>query len=254
MTRLASEADVIVCDAETEADLQAIAKSSRALGPGTVLAGSAGLARHILSDPEYPRTATASGRGSAIALEKGPTLFVVGSLSEVSRQQAQMLAAAPNVETFSHPQRSLLMNQTTAWHDYAGLISKSLERGKDVLLMLDSTERFTNTQIRILTTSLARMLQPLAGHAGALVATGGETARTVLQAWGVSYLRLLGEVEPGLPYSVTEGWTRDILVLTKAGGFGTRETLLHCREFIETIRRSQHRIAEHEAVVENHES
>ena len=44
MTRLASEADVIVCDAETEADLQAIAKSSRALGPGTVLAGSAGLA------------------------------------------------------------------------------------------------------------------------------------------------------------------------------------------------------------------
>ncbi len=254
MTRLASEADVIVCDAETEADLQAIAKSSRALGPGTVLAGSAGLARYILSDPEFPRTAGAPGRGHATALEKGPTLFVVGSLSEASRQQARMLAAAPDIETFTHPQHSLLMNETTAWHDYAGLVSKSLERGKDVLLMLDSTEQFTDTQIRLLTTSLAQMLHPLADHAGALVATGGETARTVLQAWGVSHLRLLGEVEPGLPYSKTEGWTRDILVLTKAGGFGTRETLLHCREFLETIRRSQRRFAEPDAVVENHES
>jgi D-threonate/D-erythronate kinase len=254
MTRLASETDVIVCDAETEADLQAIAKSSRALGPRTVLAGSAGLARHILSYPELPRTASAPGRGHTMALAKGPILFVVGSLSEASRQQAQMLAAAPDVETFTHPQHSLLMNETTAWHDYAGLISKSLERGKDVLLMLDSTERFTNTQIRLLTTSLTQMLQPLAGQAGALVATGGETARIVLQAWGVSHLRLLGEVEPGVPYSMTEGWTRDILVLTKAGGFGTRETLLHCREFLETIRRRQHKIAEQGAVVENHES
>ncbi len=254
IVRLANTVDVIVCDAETDADLQVIAKSSRALGPRTVLAGSAGLARHILSDPKFPRTAGAAGRGHAMAIENGPTLFVVGSLSEASRQQAQMLAAAPDVETFTLPQQSLLMNEITAWHDYAGLVSKSLERGKDVLLMLDSTEQFTNTQIRLLTTSLAQMLQPLAGQAGALVATGGETARTVLQAWGISHLRLLGEVEPGLPYSKTEGWTRDILVLTKAGGFGTRETLLHCREFLETIRRSQHKIAEPDAVVENHES
>jgi D-threonate/D-erythronate kinase len=254
LTRLASETDVIVCDAEIEADLQAIAKSSRTLGSRTVLAGSAGLARHILSGPEFPRTAGAPGRGQAMALEKGPTLFVVGSLSEASRQQAQMLAAAPDVETFTHPQRSLLINETSESHDYAGLVLKSLERGKDVLLMLDSTEQFTDTQIRLLTTSLAQMLQRLGGQAGALVATGGETARTVLQAWGVSHLRLLGEVEPGLPYSTTEGWARNILVLTKAGGFGTREALLHCREFLQTIRRSQHRIAEPDAVVENHES
>jgi 4-hydroxythreonine-4-phosphate dehydrogenase len=252
MTRLAATVDVIVCDAETEADLQAIAKSSRTLGPRTILAGSAGLARHILSDAAFPHAAGAPGR--ALALEKGPTLFVVGSLSDAARQQAQMLAAAPNVETFTHPQRSLLMNESTAWREYAGLVSKSLQHGKDVLLLLDSTERFTNTQIRILTTSLTRMLQPLADLTSALVATGGETARTVLQAWGVSHLRLLGEVAPGLPYCATEHRHRDILVLTKAGSFGAREALLDCREFIRTIECNHPRIADHETVIENRKS
>ena len=45
-------------------------------------------------------------------------------------------------------------------------------------------------------------------------------------------LTLLGEVEPGLPYSVASCGGREILILTKAGGFGTRETLLRCREFL----------------------
>ena len=44
MRDLAGGADVLVCDAETDADLAAIAEASLALGGATIWAGSAGLA------------------------------------------------------------------------------------------------------------------------------------------------------------------------------------------------------------------
>ncbi len=51
------------------------------------------------------------------------------------------------------------------------------------------------------------------------MSTGGETARAVLQAFGADGLRLVGEIEPGVPLSVTEG-AADLPVVTKAGAFG----------------------------------
>jgi uncharacterized protein YgbK (DUF1537 family) len=143
ITTLASKVDVLVCDGVIDADLRAIARSSKALGPETVLAGSAGLARYIPLATGFGRTGSAPGRDREFALESGPTLFVVGSLSDASRKQAQALAAAPNVETFSNPQRTLLKNESDAWSEYAGLVSKSLQQGNDVLLMFNSSEPFT---------------------------------------------------------------------------------------------------------------
>ena len=62
-------------------------------------------------------------------------------------------------------------------------------------------------------------------------AAPGRTAGEVYE----DRLRLLGEVEPGLPYSTAQCAAREILILTKAGGFGTPQTLLHCREFLRAI-------------------
>ncbi len=57
------------------------------------------------------------------------------------------------------------------------------------------------------------------------VLTGGETARAVLGARGIRALRLLGEVEPGVPFGMARDGT---LVCTKAGAFGTAATLARC--------------------------
>ena len=57
------------------------------------------------------------------------------------------------------------------------------------------------------------------------VLTGGETARAVLGARGIRVLRLLGEVEPGVPFALARDGT---LVCTKAGAFGGPQTLVHC--------------------------
>jgi 4-hydroxythreonine-4-phosphate dehydrogenase len=57
------------------------------------------------------------------------------------------------------------------------------------------------------------------------VLTGGATARAVLGRLGIGELRLLGEVEPGVPFGIAPDGT---LVCTKAGGFGSAGTLLRC--------------------------
>jgi uncharacterized protein YgbK (DUF1537 family) len=58
-----------------------------------------------------------------------------------------------------------------------------------------------------------------------LVLTGGETARAVLRARGIRTIRLLGEVEPGVPFGIARDGT---LICTKAGAFGRPYTLANC--------------------------
>jgi len=61
----------------------------------------------------------------------------------------------------------------------------------------------------------------------AVVLTGGATAREVSHCLGATSLRLRGEIEPGIPVGTLEdGVWHGVTVVTKAGGFGTPDTLL----------------------------
>ncbi|OYV28072.1 MAG: hypothetical protein B7Z81_16080, partial [Acidocella sp. 20-61-6] len=75
---------------------------------------------------------------------------------------------------------------------------------------------------------IAERIAASATRIGGLFATGGETARAILSAMGVSTLRILGEVQPGIPISVAAG-PRAWLVVTKAGAFGDCETMVRSR-------------------------
>jgi uncharacterized protein YgbK (DUF1537 family) len=72
-----------------------------------------------------------------------------------------------------------------------------------------------------------------AGTFGGLVATGGDTVYALLSKLGVHSIRLLDEVEPGMPLGITVG-AISIPVVTKAGAFGDAQSLcrslkrLHC--------------------------
>ena len=223
MVKLAGDTDVLICDAETDADLAAIAHAGLALDTRTVWAGSAGLARQIATSTTLVRSTQGTGKISV----PGPALCVVGSPAEASREQARELAKSDiSVFTFSP---SDIPRET---QDHVEVIAERLERGDDVLVQFDSADSRPIEQGRLLAQSLARVMAPCMNHAGALFATGGETARAILDAWGIRRLRLMGEVEPGLPYSIARCAGRELLILTKAGSFGTRETLVRCREFL----------------------
>jgi 4-hydroxythreonine-4-phosphate dehydrogenase len=61
---------------------------------------------------------------------------------------------------------------------------------------------------------------------GLLIATGGETARAVLEASGIQRLRVVEELEPGLVVSRSE--ERGLTIITKAGAFGDENMLVRC--------------------------
>lgn len=73
-----------------------------------------------------------------------------------------------------------------------------------------------------------------AGPVGALILTGGDTAAFVLRSLGAAQIELAGEVERGIPWGFVAGGAADgCIVVTKSGGFGERDALVHAFEFCE---------------------
>lgn len=229
MARLTREADVLICDAETDDDLRRIAEASAGLEQPMVWAGSGGLAWHL---PQGLGIVSAAVEAVHAQFAAGPTLFVVGTLAAATCRQAAVLAREPDVVTVRIRSSELLKAPADAAAIVAGL-----RAGRDVLVWIDETERCAAEEATLLTRALARAIAPCAGLVGGLVATGGETARALFDELGIRRLRLLGEVEPGLPFSIAEGWSRPVPVLTKAGGFGTETTLVHYRAFLRRLER-----------------
>jgi uncharacterized protein YgbK (DUF1537 family) len=230
MEKLAEGIDVLVCDAETEKDMQAIANATAVLKHKPVWAGSAGLAYHLPSAVAFKGDSSAD---AAQPLASGPTIFVVGSSAAVSREQVRVLTSAPDLMTITIPPSDLLAGlQSAKRHEHERSLSEAFATGRDVVVMIGTEDKLRIDVGRLLSTALAQMIAPHAGKVGALVITGGETARVVLQTWGVTGLRLVQELEPGLPYSITENWDRRLPVITKAGDFGNPQTFAHCRQFL----------------------
>jgi len=198
-----------------------------------VWAGSAGLACHL---PQAAGLRRAHIEKEPIEFAAGPTLFVVGTRAAASCRQAGILAAAPDVLTMRVSPQALLSSQVES-----AAIVTGLQSGRNVLVWVDETERCTDDQAALLPRQIAKLIAPCAALFGGLVATGGETARALFDELDFRRLQLLGEVEPGVPFSIAEGWTRPVPVLTKAGGFGTAEALVRCREFLQALQRGSAR-------------
>ncbi len=228
---LASDVQAIVCDAEDEADLRAIAEAGARLPRPIVWAGSAGLARHLpaalgLKPPEgRPASAAASWRRERGTLASGPTLLLVGSPSDVSREQALYVAAEAGVESLGTSPEALLAGERgPGWVEVAARVASALAAGRDVVLAIDSRPGKPDSALCAALGSFMAAFREIGG----LLATGGDTARAALAARGVGGLHLVGEVEPGVPMGLTDE-PLPLRVITKAGAFGTPSTLQRCR-------------------------
>lgn len=226
--------DVLAFDAEAEDDLHRIARALAHDLPGEIIwAGSAGLARHLpraLPGAGEPHVATAPTLPPLdVPPLDGPVLFVIGSVSPVSRRQAALLVEGDNLRHVVVP--AAVLRRGAASPDWASLhrrIEAALAQGADLVVSLGGDDAVDLREGLALATAFAALVGGAAGGIGALVATGGETARAMLAAMGAHGLRLRGEIETGVPLSVAVGM-RPIQVVTKAGAFGTDQTLRHAR-------------------------
>ena len=225
-----------VCDAQTDADLRLIGEAAASLRERAVWAGSAGLARclpAVLKAPmKRPHAAMPPPR-------KGPVLVVVGSLAPLSRRQAAVLAATNELAVVTvRPQGLLAGPGAPEWREDQDLLARALADGRDVLTVLGAEERVQGDMASHLCSALARILAPCRARIGALVITGGETARAVLKAFGVRFLVPVREVEPGVPLALASTKNGEGLpVITKAGAFGDADSLVRCRAALRNLLR-----------------
>ena len=223
---------VAVCDAEQEADLRHIADAGTHVRASVIWVGSGGLARHL---PAALGLRPRPGSGERPRLASGPVLALVGSRSTVAREQARRLGAEQGVTTFLLDADVLLGGSgAEGWTRATADVRRALSAGQDVVLV---TALGATVDLQIgpaLAEALGRFAAGSAERIGGLIATGGDIARAVLGALGAGGLHLLGEVEPGVPMGIADA-QRPLPVVTKAGAFGTPETLQRCRAALKQL-------------------
>jgi uncharacterized protein YgbK (DUF1537 family) len=232
----ADSAMVTVCDAETDEDLDRIATASLSADRPGFFVGSAGFAHALarrVSRAGVPRSSShhcePSTRGA---------LLVVGSRSRASRDALEQVTTLPDVERISI-EPSLLAGdlQSPVHAALSGRIRSALRAGTDVVVDIAAADSSRDPGNPHLVLALATLLAPAARDASALAATGGETASALLTRLGVQGIRLLDEIEPGIPLGLTLG-SVSVPAVTKAGGFGNHGCLERIIERLRFIRQT----------------
>jgi uncharacterized protein YgbK (DUF1537 family) len=195
----------VVVDADSAVCLQHVAAAWRR-HPDWLLVGSGGLARQVagpvLAAPTIELTPAA-----------GPVLVIAGSPTAMTAAQIDRLRDLGSITTLS----TTMSAPTPACPAPAdGLL---------VLCTSPASERDAGESASAIADTVAEWSRSI--RPAAVVLAGGATARRVCARLGAVGVRLSGELSPGIPIGHLVGGRWDqVLVVTKAGGFGNPATLL----------------------------
>ena len=167
----------------------------------------------------------------------GPTLIVVGSMSSVSHRQARVLEDTIPV-TSIRIHADLEGRSRSELNPIAGrILEVRPQLGKRYSRRSRTESDSGPWRAPMPHRRYSCSSHPYASLVGSLFATGGETARAILEGWDIRSLHMLGELEPGLSFWFGRIQGRD-LILTKAGGFGNQDTLVSCWRFLTNLART----------------
>jgi len=220
--------EVIVADAEIQSDLERIAEASLALN--VLLCGSAGLA---------------SALSSRLTVQSR-VLVVSGSVNKVTLNQIEMAVKKLDVKLIEPVLSGILQDKERideVSDDLVDEAEKALAEGKDVIIRLAGSrsliseiqgagKRLGMNKLQVadlLLSILSRATRKiLGGHCfKGLILIGGDTSIRIMDALGAKAIRSEGEFLPGIPSGRIIGGICDgMQVVTKAGGFGDRYTLV----------------------------
>jgi len=206
---------IVICDGASPEDLEAAAAALAASARPCLAAGTAGFCA------PWVRSLTLLREAAARCIAVGRCLVVNGSLNPVSLGQVRRAAGELPVITLAEDPAG----------DTATTDSLTTAFGKHRWVALTTPGTCPN-QVAERIGELARETLSR-GLADGLVVFGGDTALAVLEALGVSTVEPCRELIPGVPFSVVRMETRDLALITKAGGFGDSDTLLSIRDLLE---------------------
>lgn len=188
----------LICDAETDRDLTSIVRVAIKASTKPLFVGASGLARALakVTGGNFVK------RKLTFQTKPNRVLVIVGSQQTLAREQLEFLAAKGIPVT-------KMSGETLPDLPEARISAISLN--PDRLLNFVARSRAPDANF------LTRF--------DALVIVGGLTARAIFDALGVKRWDLLGSLLSGMPFGVVQSRNKTLLVTTKAGGFGTKQTL-----------------------------
>ena len=214
---------VLLFDIESDADLERLALTGRRLDEAVLWVGSAGLAGVLpLTWGRSPAGVSPSGPEA-----RGPVLLICGSLNPVNKAQLEQLGRRGLATVITLQDEDA--DSPPRLEETLKPALEALARKQSVALCLRLEQRIRS---RSHLQSLQQTLQSAAGRLfdtgqpKANILVGGDTALKVYEQCGARGIRILGDVEPGIPWGRWLGGRMDGLPLvTKAGGFGNPDTL-----------------------------
>ena len=232
---LGGRTKMVVFDAETDDELRRVAEELA--WHSALWVGSAGLATHIPPNaaPTLHLPLEATKRTTSRQV-----LLVSGSTSSTTRDQLDYLNTQPGVAGIEMDGERVLAGEDVRLDEIyrcAGLMERPLYKQLDVALYVRPSEQGDRQDDPASAQNVANALATVAALAvnsvklRGLILTGGDVARAVCLRLGIQTLEPISEVEPGIPLCKVQG--RRMLIVTKAGGFGGRESLVRARQSLQ---------------------
>ncbi|MEI2266347.1 D-threonate kinase [Erwinia sp. CGal63] len=238
---------LIVLDAQTDGDLQRIMQAADELPERPLLVGAAGLSEALgrqLAGTTRNRAATNAPK---IASAK-PVLAVIGSMSEAAQRQIGRLMQRQAIELidvdirqiFSGDSQSLIWRQavTAALQQGRHCVIRTCQQAEQRQEIAALCERYGLSRQQLgericaylaaLTADVLRDVTP-----SALYLSGGDVAIAAARGLGAQGFQITGQIAGCVPYGYLLQGNDNLLVLTKAGGFGDENTLVEVFRFIE---------------------
>ena len=199
--------DIWIADSEIDADLARIVETLASRMNSVLMVGSAGLTR-ALALVCFDGHPTSSGPQHVT----GTIVFAVGSRAARSAEQVESLAAEPETKVLRAP---------NGWLQCA-----EIPGARNLVLKATVDDAGGEGDAVRVAANMAKHAIEIArsAQAQALVATGGDTAIAILTASDNPAVQVLGDLMPGIPYARIRLEGAPIWLVTKAGGFGGRDT------------------------------
>lgn len=242
------EEGIYVLDATTDDDLRRAGEFLKKRGLLNAVAGSAGFAEWLPDLLEFER------RPANLKCPGGNMLVISGSVNEISLKQLShaqshgfaAVTLPPEVLISENgPQSTLALSAiariTELGDQRRDVILRSIEKFEDVEKCRQFGRRL-DIDVKHLHLRIAENLGQIAGQVlkksvFRLVSVfGGDTLVAMVRALGWSGLLPRNEILPGITVSEVAGKEEELLLITKAGGFGQEDALTRIKDLLRSMK------------------
>ncbi|MFD2117445.1 four-carbon acid sugar kinase family protein [Paenibacillus yanchengensis] len=238
----------IIIDATNDSHLQSILTICKKLPYRFVWAGSAGIANHLPDFYNIPAKSIVPN----IQHQSRPSLTIIGSIHQQTRDQLEQLIKQPNIITIPLTSYKVVADQHTAQQEIANVYDQVYEqalKGHDIVIYSTGTPadvtlaRQVGEQSNLSFTETSNKIVEALGNVGAkllqtklfgsFILSGGDTAKQLCKYAQIDGFELIDELESGVPIGRFINSSSQEYVITKSGGFGSNQILVQA---IKTLR------------------